>query len=81
LSLVETIEEKTEVIRPEDGKAVNCVKCNELYNSAMPAISRDDNKTEVCPNCGIREAGIAVIIDPNKETLKLIKNVDIKKQI
>ena len=64
---------ETEIIRPEDGKPVNCVKCRELYNSAMPALSRDDNKTDVCPNCGVREAGIAVINDFNKESLRIIK--------
>ena len=42
--------------KPEDGKPVNCVKCGELYNSAMPAISRIDNTTLICPNCGVRYA-------------------------
>lgn len=32
-----------------------CPKCGELYN-APPALSRRDNKTEICPDCGMREA-------------------------
>ena len=32
-----------------------CPKCNESYQS-YPAISRDDNKTEVCEDCGTAEA-------------------------
>ena len=32
-----------------------CPKCGCGYDDP-PAISRDDNKTEICPSCGIREA-------------------------
>ncbi|MCI8915015.1 MAG: hypothetical protein HFF38_13080 [Lawsonibacter sp.] len=32
-----------------------CPKCNKRYKS-YPAISRDDNKTEICPACGLLEA-------------------------
>ena len=32
-----------------------CPKCGKEY-VGYPAISRDDNKTEICPNCGTREA-------------------------
>ena len=32
-----------------------CPICNRDY-SEHPAISRKDNKTEICPNCGIKEA-------------------------
>jgi hypothetical protein len=32
-----------------------CPICNQDYSS-YPAISRKDNKTEICPECGIREA-------------------------
>lgn len=32
-----------------------CPKCNQEY-VASPAISREDNKTEICPNCGLLES-------------------------
>ena len=32
-----------------------CPICNRDY-SEHPAISRNDNKTEICPNCGMQEA-------------------------
>lgn len=33
----------------------HCPKCNREY-VASPAISRRDNKTEICPNCGLLES-------------------------
>lgn len=32
-----------------------CPKCGQIYNE-YPAISRLDNKTEICPDCGSKEA-------------------------
>lgn len=32
-----------------------CPECGRSY-SAYPAISRKDNSTEICPNCGLAEA-------------------------
>ena len=32
-----------------------CPKCGREYDE-YPAISREDNKTEICPSCGTREA-------------------------
>lgn len=32
-----------------------CPTCGKTYN-AVPAISRKDNTTEICPECGIKEA-------------------------
>lgn len=32
-----------------------CPKCGKTYKE-RPAISRRDNKTEICPNCGITES-------------------------
>lgn len=32
-----------------------CPKCHQPY-ADYPAISRDDNKTEICPRCGMAEA-------------------------
>ena len=32
-----------------------CPKCGRAY-SEVPAISREDNQTLICPDCGTREA-------------------------
>ncbi len=32
-----------------------CPKCGKTYTD-YPALSREDNATEICPDCGIREA-------------------------
>ena len=32
-----------------------CPKCGKTY-CAPPAISRADNRTPICPDCGVREA-------------------------
>ena len=32
-----------------------CPICHQEY-SQYPALSRRDNKTEICPDCGVREA-------------------------
>lgn len=32
-----------------------CPVCGQEY-SAPPALSRKDNETQICPDCGIREA-------------------------
>lgn len=32
-----------------------CPKCEREYDG-YPALSRRDNKTEICPNCGVQEA-------------------------
>ena len=37
------------------GTLSKCPKCGQRYNS-HPAISREDNKTEICPVCGMKEA-------------------------
>ena len=40
----------------EDIKAI-CPRCKESYfKNIFFAISRKDNKTEICPDCGVKEA-------------------------
>lgn len=39
-----------------------CPKCGKAY-TGYPAISRKDNKTEICSNCGQEEAMEAFFID------------------
>ena len=40
-----------------------CPKCGIEY-SGHPAVSRSDNYTQICPDCGIREAMEYVGADP-----------------
>lgn len=49
----------------EKNKIRKCPMCGEYYKGA-PAISRKDNKTEICGNCGVAEA----MIDYYKYILK-----------
>lgn len=37
------------------GKLKECPRCGKMY-SGYPAISRTDNKTEICSQCGTAEA-------------------------
>ena len=41
-----------------------CPKCGCVY-TRVPALSRTDNKTLICPDCGIRELSKALVF-PNK---------------
>lgn len=48
--------EKCLTITDDEFKIYNiCPSCNKEYNTP-PAISRRDNKTYICSNCGTREA-------------------------
>lgn len=51
-----------------------CPKCGKEYEG-YPAISRADNETEICPECGTREALESAGISPEKqeEILKTIR--------
>jgi len=49
-----------------------CPRCNKLING-YPAISRIDNKTEVCSKCGIIEALQIFIIADVKEVKGNVK--------
>lgn len=42
-----------------------CPKCGNTYNE-RPALSRRDNKTEICPDCGMQEA-IEDFMNANKK--------------
>lgn len=50
-----------------------CPRCGKAYYGA-PALSRRDNKTPICPDCGTREAldGIGVKASEQEEILKTI---------
>lgn len=43
------------IVNTEPGQMKTCPKCGKEYQE-HPAISREDNKTEICPDCGTLEA-------------------------
>ena len=47
-----------------------CPDCKKKY-TGYPALSRKDNKTEICPSCGIDEA-ILDLIKNSKNNKKFI---------
>ena len=48
-----------------------CPKCNKKYAS-RPALSREDNKTEICPTCGALEAIKAAGLDGTDDAKEMI---------
>ena len=50
-----------------------CPKCGQPY-IGIPALSREDNKTLICPDCGVREAleSIGVGAAEQEEILAII---------
>lgn len=45
-------------------KRRECPKCGKCY-VGYPALSREDNKTEICPECGIKEVTEAFVSATN----------------
>lgn len=43
-----------------------CSRCGRLYHGA-PALSRVDNQTLVCPDCGTREALESIGVDSEEQ--------------
>ena len=43
-----------------------CPKCGQSYKG-RPALSREDNKTLICPDCGVREALESIGVDINEQ--------------
>lgn len=50
-----------------------CPLCGQAY-AGRPALSRKDNKTAICPDCGTREALAAIGVDVREqdEILKIL---------
>ncbi len=57
----------------EEVRERTCPRCGEVYTS-LPALSREDGKTLICPDCGIREAleSIGVPKDEQEQILETI---------
>ena len=43
-----------------------CPLCGRLYHG-HPALSRTDNETPICPDCGTRQALQTIGIDPDEQ--------------
>ncbi len=43
-----------------------CPKCGQTY-IGHPALSRADNETLICPDCGVREALDSLGIEPDEQ--------------
>ena len=54
-----------------------CPICGKHY-SAPPALSRRDNETEICPNCGTMEAldEIGASDEMKKDVLKKVRDAE-----
>jgi hypothetical protein len=54
-----------------------CPKCGQQYAKGRGALSRRDNKTEICSNCGFIEAmEDAEKIFKIKRNKKVVKNIE-----
>lgn len=47
-------------------KTAICPRCGKLYHST-PALSRTDNETLICPDCGTREALESIGVNPDEQ--------------
>lgn len=52
-----------------------CPRCGQKY-TGYPALSRKDNKTLICPDCGVRESleSIGVSAEEQEKILSIIHN-------
>ena len=57
-------------MKTETATERTCPKCGCVY-TGVPALSRVDNETLICPDCGTREALEALGISP-EETEKIV---------
>jgi len=50
-----------------------CPKCDKAYHG-YPALSRKDNATLICPDCGVREAleGMGISVEEQDSILETI---------
>lgn len=50
-----------------------CPLCGKTY-SGVPALSREDNKTLICPDCGTRQALQSIGVDAEEQE-KIIETI------
>ncbi|MCD7884715.1 MAG: hypothetical protein LUI87_13575 [Lachnospiraceae bacterium] len=53
-------------MKNEDFKEHVCPRCGKIYCSA-PALSREDNETLICPDCGTKEALASIGVDEEEQ--------------
>ena len=60
-------------MKPDATYIATCPFCGQTY-SGRPAISRTDNKTPICPDCGTRQAleSLGISIAEQNEILETI---------
>ena len=58
-------------------KILICPVCGNTYQG-VPALSRKDNKTHICPDCGTREAleSVGISVKEQDSILDIIHNID-----
>ena len=52
-------------MKDNDTRSAVCPLCGKTYRG-VPAVSRTDNKTLICPDCGTREALESIGISPEE---------------
>ena len=68
-------------MKTELRKSAACPKCGKVYR-ARPALSRTDNTTWMCPDCGIREALESIGVDEaEQEAILTIIHYCVKKEM
>ena len=53
-------------MKSEERRKAICPKCSKEY-VGIPALSRVDNKTYICPDCGTREALESIGVDEKEQ--------------
>lgn len=53
-------------MKTEERRTAICPRCGKVYRG-RPALSRIDNKTYICPDCGTREALESIGIDEKEQ--------------
>lgn len=61
------------MMKEQQREAVKCPICGKMFTD-VPALSRVDNETLICPDCGIREAlgSIGVAPEEQERILRII---------
>jgi DNA-directed RNA polymerase subunit RPC12/RpoP len=59
--------------KPDELRVMICPRCGRNF-AERPALSRKDHKTQICPDCGTREAleSIGVSADEQEEIIKIM---------
>lgn len=60
-------------------QSLSCPRCGKTYTD-FPAISRRDNKTQICSDCGLGEAMLDFALNGKSDTEKKIAYIKELKQ-